>query len=246
MMSSEIDPLNEIQSNVDRLFDSAFYLYTSGRYATSTHISILCIEECAKYLIIYCKSHLPEKVFRKRFQHIHKYAVSGAPWFLSGTFSIVYMLDIATQVLSDDKSIADELKGLSDYVSSVFFRNDPKTVADAIMGVLEPENKEFAERFSKSYDDREKDRLNSVYVDVSDDLKIKASPALIDKKKSKHYLQDAEYCCAVVKFISDPKKTIGEFVEMLPPAERRKMKADAMEKAKKLAADSPWTAAEAP
>ncbi|SHF09801.1 abortive infection protein, AbiV family [Kaistia soli DSM 19436] len=230
------DPLHEITINVESLLRSSRTIHDSGNYALSTHVSILCIEESAKYLLVYCKAHLPHDVFRKRFQHVHKHAVSNAPWFLAGQFSVAYMLHITGEMVDKSESIRDQMRGLSQAVTEYIFQNDPQIVAEAIASVLAPKDAETDRQYRQFHDEREKDRVNSIYVDVSDDLVVTASPRSFGRAKSKEYVERAELCAALIQFLANPTADIVEFVDRLPPKERLRIKREGLRNARTLIA----------
>lgn len=235
MSYAEDDPLNAILNNVKSLLECAKSLHRAKRYAVSSHISILCAEEASKYLIVYCKAHLPAEVFKNRYKHINKHLVASAPWYLSGKLHVLYIFYLASRMLSPRDKGSKELSVLSDYLSVYFLRNDPEAIAESILGVLNPQDEKIRALHKESNDEREKSRLSSVYVDLSDDLKIVSGPANFDRKKSKLYLDQALFCLSVVNFISKPTETIVEFVNMLPAGERRRFQREARRDALKLA-----------
>ncbi len=228
------DALSALLDNIRYLTKNAESLYNSGSYALAVHVSILSIEESAKYLIVFCRSHIPDEIFRKRFQHINKHTVSIAPWFLAGKFTAFYIIHVASQMQTGDDEISMYRRNLLKEVSQSLYRTDPESIAQSILGVLRLKDEDRqAERLIEQKQ-RELDRLSSVYVDISDDLKILASPRDFDREKAKRYLDEAYFCQCVSQFIGAPSETIDGFVEMLPPVERQRMKREAEKRAHTL------------
>lgn len=226
--------LDAVSKNCGDLLSSAKKLHDQGNYSLSTHVSILSIEESSKYLILFCKSYLPESVFRKRFQHLNKHIISGAPWFLSGQLTLIYAIHLAMQKIEGNDETSRSARDVSKYLTDLFYRNDPEAIAKSIMGVLEPDTPGYKEINLKGADQREKHRLSSVYVDVSDDLLVVSSPDDIGKETSEEYIDEATFCAAVIGFIGTPTKSITDFVQVLPPAQRQKLVRDSIEKAEML------------
>ncbi|WP_186397678.1 AbiV family abortive infection protein [Stappia sp. TSB10GB4] len=228
------EALTAILDNARHLTKSAKSLYRAKNYALAVHSSIIGIEESAKYLIAFCRSHLPEEVFRKRFQHLNKHAVSMAPWFLAGQLSVVYNVHVASQMQPGDDDLAKATRTMSEYIYQYFYRNDPEAVSRSIISVLEPQDENTQKLNRKVVQQREVDRLASVYVDISDDVRILTSPRDFDRIKAKNYIDMAEFCLCVIQFIGTPSETIEDFVEMLPVVERRRMKREAKKNARDL------------
>ncbi|RUX78273.1 AbiV family abortive infection protein [Mesorhizobium sp. M7A.F.Ca.US.006.04.2.1] len=232
----ESGPLTAILENITSLVESAKSLHRRKKYAVCSHISILSVEESSKYLIIYCKAHLPERIFNHRYRHLSKHAISDAPWYLSGKLSVLYSVHLAAEMLSPGDQGWEEMQTLSKLLSPYILRTDPIAVAQSIMGVLDTrDNDELSEMYKKSDREREKARLSSVYVDVSNKLEITSSPADFDRKRSKDYLDQALYCLAVVEFISRPTETILDFVQLLPSGQRQRFEREARRSALQLA-----------
>ncbi|MBZ9887963.1 AbiV family abortive infection protein [Mesorhizobium sp. BR1-1-3] len=227
MTTNSGSPLAEILENIQQLTKNAKSLCRTKKYALSVHVSILSIEESAKYLILFCRSHLPEEVFRKRFQHLNKHAVSRAPWFLAGQLSVVYMVHVASEMQQGDDDLAKSTRTFSKYISHYFYRNDPEAVARSILGVLDLKDDNIIKQNKNAIAEQERDRLSSVYVDISNDLEILSKPSEFDREKAKKYTDMAEFCMRVSQFVGTPSETISDFVEMLPPIERQRMKREA-------------------
>jgi len=229
-----LDPLEEILTNNRSLAASAKRLYAAKNYALATHVAILSCEESAKFLIIYCKSHLPDVIFKKRFQHLNKHVVSRAPWFLSGQLSVVYTIELASSYAEDNEAFSAMFDPLSKFVSSQFFRTDPEGIARSIIGVLEAKDAEVRDASKKADLQREVDRLSSVYVDISDDLEVIAGPRNFHRENAKTYLEQAYFCLSVISFISKPSESVADFIEALPWKERRQLKREATKTARDM------------
>jgi hypothetical protein len=133
-----------------------------------------------------------------------------------------------------DDDLAKATRTMSEYISHYFYRTDPEAISKSILGVLEPRDENIREMNRKANEQREVDRLASVYVDISDDIEVLSSPRDFDQEKAKDYIEKADFCLCVSQFIGTPSETIEEFVEMLPPAERQRMKREAKKSARDL------------
>jgi len=216
------DAADRVRLNAGALYETAKRLHRTRHFAHSVHFSILAGEECAKFLLVYCKSHLPPEVYRRRYQHIHKSRVLRAPWFIAGQLSVLYSVALVERVYGAGQSIAETIGILHRLVAHLVGRGEPEKVAEAILQSLAAKPDPFQQKMIDEYAaQREQDRLSSVYVDVADDLSVANHPSQIDRKKSNDHLDEAALAISVIEYIHSPSETIFDFVERLPVKEKR-------------------------
>ena len=125
--TAETTALKEIFDNAKRAQRVANIFWYANSNAAAVHHSIICWEECSKYLIIYCKDHLPQDLFRRRFQHATKFSVGSSIYYLAGQLSLVFVMEVSGR---KSEPIADIARLLLERYK------DPRHIAEQIIDVV--------------------------------------------------------------------------------------------------------------
>lgn len=241
-----ISALLKIKNNINNLFKTALVLHRKRIFSISSHISIACTEECSKYVLLYCKSHIDDSVFKKRFSHIPKYKLKSAHYYLAGSLDIIYIIHMMKKYRKIQWT-DEEFSMISEYLMMDIGWNNPEKLSELILSRLEDRDPGFSKiplEYKMSDSDRqlrskiakeshyktELHRLSSIYVDINDDGEAVSGPWIIDKEISLDYLRDAKLCRAVVHVLSMKELDIDSYFEMLP----KKFKLEAEEKLKEM------------
>jgi hypothetical protein len=209
------EALAAIFDNIISLRVSSFRLYRRRNFPLATHIAIICGEECAKYLFEFCKEYLSPDVFKKRFQHLPKYRVLSAPWYIAGMLEVTYLMHLASRqgVLGDPKDHNLILEDLLLFSG----QGSPQRVAEILLQCLERNDDPAVElQTEDSIKTKENHRRTSVYVDVDDNGRIVGRPSDISKGDARRYLRDLIIAVAVIRFVSGSEPDIFTFVGSLP------------------------------
>ncbi len=188
--SSAADVLEALDQNVRDLLGAAQLLYRRRKFPLAAHFAIIAGEECAKFLMVYSKGHLPVEVFEQRFKHAPKHRVLGAPWFVSGALSILYLMHSAQSVGVWEAS-SDELSVVIEHFARSCGWKNPEGMAQIILGRMKPEKGDIEQLIQEGVKKREKVRLSSVYVDLTAHMKIASQPLDITREQARSYLDDA-------------------------------------------------------
>ncbi|QJP14339.1 hypothetical protein G3545_12210 [Starkeya sp. ORNL1] len=218
--------LSALSENIDLLLYESYLSACRRNFSLSVHLSITCREECSKFLITFCEEYLPTEVFRRRFQHLHKYKVASAHWFILGGISVIYSIDRASGEFGTEAR--GDIRALVDYLPAVVGWNNPNSAATAIMSVLESKDDAGRElEFKEKYSDTERDRVQSIYVDYDEKLNIISSPSDMTFDRARKYLHEAKLCREIASFLMADIFDIHSFVRCLPRSERIKVQDDA-------------------
>ncbi|ACI57505.1 hypothetical protein Rleg2_4246 [Rhizobium leguminosarum bv. trifolii WSM2304] len=220
-MSAEA--LDAVFDNIKSLREGARSLYRQKRFNLSVHVAIAAREEMSKYLMLFCKEHLPLEVFNKRFSHIPKHRLAAAAYFISGQVSIVYLLEKIAEK-TQGTEIGVHASALHTIAQTALVRGNPARTADAILHLLKKSDNEQHEEISRaSVVKAEGHRTSSIYVDVSGSLDVVSRPSDITAKDAKGYLDHLTVGEAAIKFIRTPAMSLSKYVSLLPAKERRQI-----------------------
>jgi AbiV len=225
--TAETTALKEIYNNAKRAHRIANNFWRARSNAAAVHHSIICWEECSKYLIVYCKDHLPQDLFRRRFQHATKFSVGSSMYYLGGQLSVIFLLEV-----SGRKS--EPIAGLARLLLENY--KDPRHIAEQIIDVVSMKELS-AEQIKRSKEDWEKTELlrrQSVYVDLDNDLNIESCPARIERSVAKKWVVNARYGIATLRFLRSSKPNLSKLISALPNETRIETQAKAKELASKI------------
>jgi AbiV family abortive infection protein len=172
-----------IRSNISSLFDSAELLSSKGYYGPAVHLMMAAREECVKWILVYCWQHLDEGSRAKIFSHGFKHKSAGIFYFMSGQLQAFDLMAGGMELL---KAKDPQLGEVSARLLEIFAEelSDPKSMADNLMSSLyklegAPEDVQAKHKaaLTKSADDAEKMRQNSIYVDFDQDFPSRCSTA---------------------------------------------------------------------
>ncbi|MFO1249005.1 MAG: AbiV family abortive infection protein [Alphaproteobacteria bacterium] len=230
--------LRAIYRNIQHLRAEANIAFSSRRHSSAVHFAILANEEAAKYLLVYCKEHVADSVYKSRFRHIPKHRISLAPWHMAGMISaanLMYTLDSA-----DIEDAGNAFGKITKSLLSGY--REPEKVAEIILECLKPDdNAKREERRATEMLARDMDRRSSVYVDLSDDFEIIGSPSKMGKKKAVEYIESMNVAVATIDFVRSPKFGIDQYMDALPASlrrENRKMAATFLKRLRKSLAEN--------
>lgn len=221
-----IEALDTVFDNILRLRREAKSLARRKSASLCAHVAIAGREETSKYLMLYCKQHLPPDVFRKRFQHLPKHRLAGAVYFIAGQISVVHFIDIAGEIAGEHE-IGPAMRQLSKAVTFLLDRGNPEKTAEVILNMLREHEDPRVELVRKQHaEEVERHRTTSIYVDVGNDLEVKSKPSDITMDKAKEYLGGLDVGIATLMFIRDPSMTTHQYSLLLPPKERKLFKGE--------------------
>lgn len=225
--------LKAIYKNISNLRVEANIAYSSRRYSSAVLFAILCGEECSKYLLVYCKEHLPIDVFKRRFRHAPKHRVLGVPWHVSGMLSVVHLMH-SIDITKFLKQKSDQRTFLN-HLFKFSCHQNPQRLAETIIECLRPYDDVNREgRLIEEMNEREADRRSSVYVDLTEDYEIVGSPANIGKPKAEKYLRDMAVAVAAINFVISPRPDIHKYNDDLPRDMRERNRKEVAEFLKKM------------
>jgi hypothetical protein len=229
--------LASIYENIANLRLSAFQAYRNRNFAISTHLAIICGEECAKYLLVFCREYLPKDIFKKRYSHAPKYRVLGVPWHLSGALSVVYVI-VAAKREGFLGGNADNQRLVVEDLLRFVGNGKPERIAETILECLEPYADERREiSLHKEMKQREKHR-QAVYVDLDENYQIAGRPQDVDRDVAKRYLRDTTVALAAINFVISEKPDVEEYVSALPRDLRDRNRKDATDLVAKIRASA--------
>jgi AbiV family abortive infection protein len=208
--------LDEIYKNASEVLEAAELLKKNNHNAHSLHFSIICWEECSKYLLAYCKDHLPENQFKSRYNHISKYSLAGAIYFLSGGFSVIHLI----QEMYDSGAFGEGSEGLAALVEltlqDVGF-GSPERLANSLIKYLSSEKTDDQKAaLEKTYLDLEKLRTQSVYVDFNEDLSLQSVPSRVSGGKVDYWIENARLGVGMLSFLRADKPELRNLVVSMP------------------------------
>ncbi len=207
--------LNSIYSNIVDLNLEAKNLQRRKKFAFSVHLSIACLEECSKYIIVFCKNHLDESVYKKRFQHLTKHRISTSFYYILGQIQVLNVVEIAKERVDEKhKKILETLSGL---LSVTIERGTPANTANAILEILSQNKDEAVETQRKKFvSEVEHLRTSSLYVDVANEASIISTPKEIEKSTSSRYLEMCGVSISIINFLRNSEMTGQETISSLP------------------------------
>jgi hypothetical protein len=146
-------------------------------------------EECAKWILLHCWTHLDQNSRIRIFNHRCKHTTAGVFYFLSGQLQAIDFAIGGLELLKKkDPQISEASAALIDLLPKTI--GDPESIAKAIASALhlagDPnESKEAAAKreagLKKLVDEAEELRQNSIYVDFNEDLQICGQPKSVTK-----------------------------------------------------------------
>jgi AbiV family abortive infection protein len=218
-MSSEA--LNAVFENIAELSKAARSLYKQKRFNLSVHVAIAAREEMSKYLMLFCKEHLPLNVFKKRFSHVPKHRLAMAPYYINGQLSLAYILEKGAEML-EGAPIGIQTSQLSTYLQNALLRGNPAWTTNAILHSLRKSDDEVLEAAtSASAAKVEAHRTSSIYVDISESSAIVSRPSDITATDARGYLEDVAVGLATITFMRTPTMSLSEYFILLPAKKRR-------------------------
>lgn len=95
--------------------------------------------------------------------------------------------------------------------------NDRQQAADAIMRCIEVhEDQNTEHRRQEDIDQREQDRMSSIYVDLDDNLNVLNGPSGVSYEIARKYITDARIAVSVIRFLESTDPTLSQFIDSLP------------------------------
>ncbi|MGB8278582.1 MAG: AbiV family abortive infection protein [Methylovirgula sp.] len=171
------DTATEILGNAIRLYADAKLLFTHERYATCTSLSVLSIEELAKFLALVGLQPLPLKEWRS---HNAKH-VSSASFLLRKSYQTA-LSDVLAEVPPDERDATYSRLANMDYC------REEMSLFDAVLAKL-VENSSLT-RFSQAYmKDLDRLKQSGLYTDTDDMMKVRSSPTDITREVAANSLQ---------------------------------------------------------
>ena len=226
--------MDALLANIQALLSAATLLFRKRYFSQSAHLSIVCGEECAKYILEFCKKNLPDEVIRRRFQHLGKFRVLAVPWHVAGGLQVVYLLHALHEAGVFGEADADLV---FDDLLDTIGQNNPQRLAETVMEYISRHQDGKVEAAQqRAAVEMEQYRRSSVYVDLDDDQKVVGQPADITRDVAKRYLINARVARTVVRFISSNEPDIVEFTNALPREMRDEARRTAREMIQKVLA----------
>nr|WP_272951343.1 AbiV family abortive infection protein [Sinorhizobium meliloti] len=218
--------MNVVFENILSLRKEAKSLARRKNASLCAHVTIAAREETSKYLMLYCKQHLPPDIFKRRFQHLPKHKLSGAAYHISGQISVVHFIEVAGEIAGEHEA-GQAIRRLSSAVMFLLDRGNPEKTAEVILTLIREHEDPRIELMRKQHAaEIERHRTTSIYVDVDDDLEVKSKPTDITMDIAKEYLDGLDVGIAALMFIRDPSMTTHQYSLLLPPTARRLFKGE--------------------
>lgn len=209
-------PFDIVKLNARKLALVAGRLYRARSFAASVHMSIAASEETSKALIVFCQQHLPQRVFASRFSHIPKHRMAGAAYYIAGGMQTIYLLHVGIREGFLGGSSEDQRIAL-DYFMEIAGRGSAESVAQAVMAVLDEHTDARVEEQRRKWAlDQEKDRVQSIYVDIDQQGRVTSTPERIQKDVAQKYLRQAVVCLRVLDIVNSEIAGVEEFIATLP------------------------------
>lgn len=167
----------EILSNALRLYRDAKLLFEHERYASSASLSVLAIEELAKFMGLASFQPLPPNDWRS---HTAKH-ISPASFLLRKRYQAALREILAECQVSDPEATYKRLADMD-------YRSDEMSLFDAVLARIVADGS--LGRFSQAYG-KETDRLKQLgfYVDLDDKMQVRSTPAQITLETAKDHLE---------------------------------------------------------
>lgn len=177
-------------------------------------------------MVSFCREHLDEATFRKRFRHAYKQQVAGAIWYIAGRISMAHLMHHANAngFFKDEQASADRVV---DHVARMAGWSSPRETAEAVSFALQPsEDTELRQISENNVVVTEALRRQCLYVDDADG-KIISDPALVQREESVLRLREAKNALAVSAFLMSDKLDFRAYLGMLPRSQRLRLENDA-------------------
>jgi AbiV family abortive infection protein len=167
----------EILGNAIRLYSDAKLLFTHERYPTCTSLSILSIEELAKFMALTGLQPLPLKDWRN---HIAKH-VSPTAFMLRKSYQTA-LREVLAEAPNDERETTYRRLQNMDYCP------EEMPLFDAVLARLVTNSslKGFYQAYMKDFD---RLKQSGFYVDTDDTMKVRSSPMEITRKIAESRLQ---------------------------------------------------------
>ena len=171
------DAATEILSNATRLYGDARLLFDHERYASCASLSVLAIEELAKFMALTGFQALQRSEWRR---HPAKH-LSPASFLLRNRYQAALREVIAERQLGEPLAIFKRLAAME-------YQPDEMALFDAVLARVVADGS--LGRFSRAYG-KETDRLKQLgfYVDVDDQNQVRATPTQITREIAEDHLQ---------------------------------------------------------
>lgn len=166
-----------ILGNAIRLYSDAKLLFTHERYATCTSLSILSIEELAKFLALAGLQPLPLKEWRN---HNAKH-VGSASFLLRKRYQ-----SALREVLAE--APADQCAATYSRLANMDYHPEEMPLFDAVLArlVANASLKGFSQAHMKDFD---RFKQSGFYVDIDDMMNVRSSPTEITRETAECRLQ---------------------------------------------------------
>ena len=214
------DPLTEVGTNARSVLAAAEHLFDRGFVAPALHLAIICWEECAKYLLAYCKAHIPEEEFERRFNHKRKIDLASVPYFIVGGLSMIFAIERlhrAGLLGGDDQNLAVIKEDLLGHIGW----GNPQRLAQIIMERLYPSTTAVLGEDTRKESDRvESLRRASVYVDLEANLEVRTTPRQISIQQGEAQLETARAGVALLDLLENRTFDLDALIAKLPKSLR--------------------------
>lgn len=173
------DAATETLGNAIRLYGDARLLFTHDRYPSCASLSVLAIEELAKFMALAGFQALQRSEWRR---HPAKH-LSPASFLLRNRYQAALLEIIAEKQLDDPSATYKRLAAMD-------YRPDEMALLDAVLAKVAADGS--LARFSRAYG-KETDRLKQLgfYVDVDEQNRVRATPTQITREIAEDHLQFA-------------------------------------------------------
>jgi AbiV family abortive infection protein len=178
LAGQDVVAATEILGNALRLYGDARLLFDHERYATCASLSVLAIEELAKFMALAGFQPLQRSEWRR---HPAKH-LSPASFLLRNRYQAALREVIAERQLSEPSAVFKRLAAME-------YRPEEMMLFDAVLAKITADGSLALAHFSRAYG-KETDRLKQLgfYVDVDDKNQVRTTPTQITREIAEDHL----------------------------------------------------------